>query len=496
MVKAQVPANGLFQDYTLGSLCQPEHSGGILNGYDTFDSARHQARGWHSSLFGIAEWFGALLNLWERVSTLVPHHYNLPTSYEPTYWSMVGLTYYLGNRFATGNGNVVVNRQPVADAGSDQTVHIGAIVTLDGGRSSDSDAGDILSYEWEQPAGPVVQLSNTTAADPSFTAPTSASTLTFKVTVADNQGASDSDTVTIRVRDLTPAAPGNLDAAVGNEYVDLTWDDPSDSSITSYQHRPQESGGEWGDWTTIPQSGATTTSYRKTGLTNGTEHWFEIRAVNRHGPGTSAQVGPVTPTAPAGQPTNRRPSADAGSNQIVNRDEVVTLDGSASRDIGGGGALTYTWRQTQGPRVSLAEADTSRPTFTAPPSPTYLRFRLTVTDEHGASDIDAVVVRVADSPDSPAASNRPPTANAGRDQTVGTGVTVTLDGSASRDRDSNDTLSYVWRQTVGPSVALSDTTVINPTFTAPSSPARLRFRLTVTDQYGAMDIDAVEVEVT
>ena len=382
----------------------------------------------------------------------------------------------------------------VADAGSAQTVGTGATVTLDGAASSHPD-GDTLTYAWTQIAGPTVSLSDATDASPTFTAPDATADLTFRLTVEDSSGASDSDKVTITVRDLTPAALGNLDAAVGDGYADQSWDDPSDSSITSYQHRTQEAGSQWGGWTTIPQSGATTTSYRKTGLTNGTEHWFEIRAVNEHGPGASAQVGPVTPTAPASQPTNRRPSANAGPNQIVNRDEVVTLDGTASRDRGGSGTISHSWRQTQGPRVSLTGADTARPTFTAPSSPTYLRFRLTVTDSHGVTDIDAVVVRVTDSPDSAAVSNLPPVANAGPDQTVTPGGEVALDGSGSLDPDSGDTLSYVWRQTVGPSVVLSSTTVANPTFTAPSSPTTLRFRLTVTDSYGAIDIDAVVITV-
>ena len=495
VIQAQVPANGVFEDNTHGTLCQPEHAGGVFNGYETVDDSHLKSKGWHSWLFGIAEWLGSRLGLFDRDNTQMPHHFNTPTSYEPTYWSMVGLTYYLGNRFATGNGNVVVNRQPVADAGSDQTVHLGATVALDASGSSDSDAGDTLTYAWTQIAGPTVSLSDATDASPTFTAPDATVDLTFRLTVEDSQGDSDSDTVTTTVRDLTPAALGNLDAAVGDGYAELSWDDPSDSSITSYQHRTQEAGSQWGVWTTIPQSGATTTSYRKTGLTNVTEHWFEIRAVNEHGPGSSAQVGPVTPTAPASQPTNRRPSANAGPNQIVNRDEVVTLDGTASRDRGGSGTISHSWRQTQGPRVSLTGADTARPTFTAPSSPTYLRFRLTVTDSHGVTDIDAVVVRVTDSPDSAAVSNLPPVANAGPDQTVTPGGEVALDGSGSLDPDSGDTLSYVWRQTVGPSVVLSSTTVVNPTFTAPSSPTTLRFRLTVTDSYGAIDIDAVVITV-
>ena len=393
----------------------------------------------------------------------------------------------------TDTVTIRVNRPPVAVASaSPSTVAPGALVTLDGSASSDPD-GDTLTYSWEQApgvGGGGIELSDPTAVSPTFVAPSDPAALTFKLTVSDGRGGEDTGAVSVTVRDPAPTAPANLSAEAGDGQTTLSWDNPNDAAITGYEYRLRSGTNDWGSWAAIPSSGAATVAYVKAGLANGTEYSFQLRAVNAHGAGPSAEVGPVTPSAP-----NRPPVSDAGPDQVAGTGVAVTLDGTASRDMDSGGAISYIWRQTEGPRVSLAGADTAGPTFTVPSSPTYLRFRLTVTDGRGASDIDAVVVRVTDSPDGAAVSNLPPAANAGGDQTVDAGASVTLDGSGSGDPNSGDTLTYAWRQTVGPSVTLGSTTTTSPTFTAPSSATTLRFRLTVTDPHGAIDTDAVVITV-
>ncbi|RLC65169.1 MAG: hypothetical protein DRI48_06995, partial [Chloroflexi bacterium] len=93
--------------------------------------------------------------------------------------------------------------------------------------------------------------------------------------------------------------------------------------------------------------------------------------------------------------------------------------------------------------------------------------------------------------------NRPPIADAGPDQTVSVGSVVELDGSASTDPDGHLPLSYGWRQTGGaPAVVLSSAVVSRPTFTAPGTPTRLTFTLTVTDALGMGSApDAVVVTI-
>ena len=68
--------------------------------------------------------------------------------------------------------------------------------------------------------------------------------------------------------------------------------------------------------------------------------------------------------------------------------DFVILDGSLSRDPDGD-VLSYTWAQTEGPKVTLVQ-DGPRATFEVPGGP--LRFRLTVTAGDGTDHADAVVL--------------------------------------------------------------------------------------------------------
>ena len=78
--------------------------------------------------------------------------------------------------------------------------------------------------------------------------------------------------------------------------------------------------------------------------------------------------------------------------------------------------------------------------------------------------------------------NSPPVADAGPPQSVSPKQQVILDGSQSLD-PGNDPITYLWQQTGGPEVILSDNTSTNPTFQAPmvESQTLLTFSLVVND---------------
>lgn len=85
-----------------------------------------------------------------------------------------------------------------ADAGADVAAATGEVgVALDG---SGSVAGEgSLTYAWTQTAGETVALSNAAVAAPTFTAPATAQTLTFRLVVSDDLTTSRPDTVDVVV---------------------------------------------------------------------------------------------------------------------------------------------------------------------------------------------------------------------------------------------------------------------------------------------------------
>ncbi len=97
----------------------------------------------------------------------------------------------------------MTNRAPHADAGPDALVECASAgtteVLLDGAASSDPD-GQPLSFEWRDEAGTV--LGSTVQ----VRVPQSRGSRTYTLTVEDGLGGTDSDTVTITVRDTTPPA--------------------------------------------------------------------------------------------------------------------------------------------------------------------------------------------------------------------------------------------------------------------------------------------------
>lgn len=394
---------------------------------------------------------------------------------------------------------IAVNNAPTADAGTDQTVASGATVTL-AGSGTDPDS-DPLTYSWTQTAGTTVSLSSTSAAGPTFTAPTlvpgaSNETLTFSLIVNDGTDDSVADTVDITVTppaNVLPTADAGLDQTV-QAPTTVTLDGSASSSNNVGQSLTHDWLQTSGTAVTLSSSSAVSPTFSTPTLSIGDPDAilvFELTVSEATGDEDTDTV-QITVQAPANTP----PVANAGLDQSVNSAESVTLSGSGTD--ADAHPFSFQWTQVSGTTVTLSDTSAASPTFTAPTlavgSPSEdLVFQLVLNDGFDDSDPDQVTITV-----NPPA-NTVPIANAGPDQAVDAGSTVTLSGSAT-DPDGQ-TITYAWSQTGGSAVTLSSTTAASPTFTAPAMAIGdpdiiLTFSLIVNDGVASSSADSVTITVS
>lgn len=129
------------------------------------------------------------------------------------------------------------------------------------------------------------------------------------------------------------------------------------------------------------------------GLNEGVTYHFVVRAYDGILESADSEEVDYTPAAVV---PNQAPTAVAGQNQVVYEGASVALDGSGSSDIDGS-IVGYQWAQIGGTGISINGASTSQASFTAPVvglDGDNLTFRLTVTDEDGASASSNVTVSV------------------------------------------------------------------------------------------------------
>jgi hypothetical protein len=107
------------------------------------------------------------------------------------------------------------NAMPAADAGADQTVHAGSLVTLDGSASADP-AGRPLSFAWtltSVPVGSAAALQNAGTPNPTFTADRPG-TFTASLAVTNSLGLTSTDPVDIVATNAAPVAAAGGDQTI------------------------------------------------------------------------------------------------------------------------------------------------------------------------------------------------------------------------------------------------------------------------------------------
>jgi parallel beta-helix repeat protein len=348
---------------------------------------------------------------------------------------------------------------PIADAGEDQIVLAGTIVTLDGSGSVDNSV--IPRYTWSFTyAGTPVTLEGETTSFPFLLI----GSYLVMLKVEDVWGDTGQSVVSIEVYDdETPVAdagedievgmgkvlflngsastdnglietwewhvdPEGLDRVLKGEVILFTLDEPGDYSVVL---RVFDEAGNW-----------------------------DIDDIIVHVLDTEAPV------------------SDAGRDFTADQDMVVTLNGRWSRD--NVAVVSWTWTFTEDGEVMIEVGPTVDREF---PFPGVYTIMLNVSDEAGNWDVDELVLTVRDT--------EAPLADAGEDITMIMGSLVTLDGTGSTDNVG----------VVGINWLFAEGSLVKSLLGAEASyrfdiPGEYELELQVWDEAGNIGLDWVIVTIT
>jgi PKD repeat protein len=168
------------------------------------------------------------------------------------------------------------NQSPVAALSAQPLSGLAPLnVSFDGSGSADAD-GSIVAYAWN--FGDGASASGATA-NHSYSAPGS---YLARLTVTDNQGASNSATTTIQVSADLPSAPDNLTAsAISRSQINLLWTDNANNETGFKIERC--AGATCTNFAQIATVGANGLNFSNTGLKRNTTYRYRVRASNASG---------------------------------------------------------------------------------------------------------------------------------------------------------------------------------------------------------------------
>jgi hypothetical protein len=364
-----------------------------------------------------------------------------------------------------------VNSPPVANAGPNQTVPLRATVTLNGSKSSDVD-GDTLNYKWKfvsVPQGSLATLTGANTVSPTFVADIVGS---YIVQLIVNDGTSDSlpAQVTITTQNTAPVANAGPNQLVNvGALVQLNGSASTDVDGDPLTYK----------WSLITFPAGSTAHLSSTSAVNPT---FTVDKPGTYVAQLIVNDGVVDSTASTVTITTNSilaPTADAGPGQTVVHGTIVSLAGKGSDPQGL--PLTFNWSIISKPgnsktSVTVQTVTAATMTFLAD-APGLYTAQLIVNNGYLNSSPSTVNITTTDTP---------PVANAGLDQNVLVGTTVTMDGSKSADAD-NDSLSYSWSILSKPAnsnATLSQANSVNPLL-MPDLPGTYVLQLIVSDQFAS-----------
>ena len=303
------------------------------------------------------------------------------------------------NKGATATSNVTVkvnaatnisNQSPSANAGIDQAITLPQNSVSLNGTASDPD-GSVVTNQWTQISGPsqaniTSPLSSTTTANNLIEG-----TYIFKFTVQDNEGATASDEVLITVNEApnkSPVAKAGSDQTITlplNSVILRGSGLDSDGTVSAYQWI--QISGPSKSTISSPASASTTVDSLKQGV-----YLLRLTVTDNKG-----LTGWDDVTITVNRPPNQAPVTNAGPDQIITLPtSSVDLLGAVSDSDGT--IVSYQWTQISGPsKTNFSSASPLAITVDKLVEGVYY-FRLTASDNDGATTWDDIKVTVLPDP--------------------------------------------------------------------------------------------------
>ena len=438
-------------------------------------------------------------------------------------------------------------------------VQEGARLVLDASNSTGA-GSSVLSYEWRKvtarPNYPAFTIESgdvygetVTIMLPDNLDNERTAVVHYRVTVSNDDGATDFATVQITVHDQPAAPTVEVELRDANQPAQVAFQEDEDprfvvapgDSVVLTATADDKDGTQarslthaWRGNITPSQSNRAGTTSRATFTAPSTDPAGTTHTVTVTVTDSTRRTGTATITFVVVD--NNAPSAVAPDDLISEDGKEGGTDGTGIMVVNGAGfdndgdAITFEWIEVdddgdpeEDPTVKLINPDQAIVSFEVPElrgGQLEIILQLTVTDSWGVFDTDTVTITVL-------GRNEDPVADAGPDQRVQARQGVELDGTGSSDPDPGDLFTYSWALTgltftpparVTP-LSSADQSALNrfwptagkypsvltasrtarPRFQAPNlvnlTSVRLTFTLTVTDREGRTDEDEVHITV-
>ena len=415
--------------------------------------------------------------------------------------------------------------RPIADAGADQTAAAAQVVILTATASGDDPWGDNVRYLWTRTdnSGSELTLMDAETASPSFVMPAGATGLEFELRVTGRGGDNFVGTDSLKVRHPDPNAV--VVTLTGPEPAATTTNIVEDSINLVYTYSAADLHGRvlaGNIEVTAAVDGVAITPDINIDEASGQG---EITVVLRRQeyPGPIGHLLAVTLSLSAaaegfvlGEPSSMTttfsffssvdPSVCARTEQV--RDAIVAsvpvshcadvtdvhLAGIGALDLAGRSIVTLQEGDFAG-LPALVFFDLSNNSLEALPAGVFSGLPALTFLDLSNNSLEALPAGVfSELPTlsllyldgNPGSEGFRPIADAGADQTAGTGQVVTLTATASGDDPWGDNVRYVWTRTdnSGSDLTLMDAETASPSFVMPEGATELEFELRVTGRGG------------